>query len=321
MPTFASAPEGHASAHLALWVDAWRRSHASPDDVVDAMSGWADVHLLSAEDPVAAEVLGGSSTNSGAQPRLGAAQSAPREGAVVAILAFVRACGSGARMRVVLPAPGDVDGLEPGSAHSRAAIDAGETLLISPGPPAAEPVAGGMNTALGLVPRREGGDVIHWRAYALAGPELLAPRHVDTLGATRHALATATREATARLAGIARTGDGGADARETIAAHVARAHSHRMPPGTDPRVGEITDSAATLAAILSTADAAGPAVLVTSGAAAAEDAVRELWSEVRRARASAIAAVLETDAAERSPHAGFTAAPRERSSPPRRGRR
>ncbi|MEE2033013.1 hypothetical protein Q8814_12970, partial [Rhodococcus sp. CC-R104] len=150
------------SLTLTVWAGSWLSGHASPDDVIDALHGWAPMHLVSASDPVVAG-------------RTGLPDAGVTDGAAVVLATVRRADPSGAAsLRLVLPAPGDVRGLPAGTPFAAAALAAGEGVLVgAPG-----------TTGIGLVPVVEGPDVLRWAVFGV--DEIPADDGVPGLGAVEY---------------------------------------------------------------------------------------------------------------------------------------
>ncbi|MDO1478514.1 hypothetical protein [Rhodococcus ruber] len=256
---------------LTVWAGSWLAGHAAPDDVLDALHAWAPLHLVVSHDEPAGDV-------SGVPAR------SPVDGAAVLLTALRRADPAGADgIRLVLPAPGDVRGLPPGTALARAAVAAGEAVLAgAPGTP-----------GLGFVPSVEGPDVLRWTLFAV--PAVPEPPAEPGLGEAEFAMREAVREAATRVGRVLTVGAGGraADPREQIAAEIAEHARHRYPESMPERAARILDSADQVAAILTVAGrGAEPDAASATGQAAREQALRPLWAAVRAARLGAVAATV-----------------------------
>ncbi|WP_024796388.1 hypothetical protein [Tomitella biformata] len=267
---FGNSAQGCPSLSLALWADAWLSDGASPDAVIDGLSGWADLHLVTAESAEVADAAG--LDWPGAQ----------EPGAVALLGLFRRLAGPG-QIRLLLPSAGDTRGLTPGTAHTRDAISAGETLLLSP----AQPL--GAFRGLGLIPVREGRDVIRWAVYGLSAEDSATLPGPHALGEARHQLREAVRDAAEMFTRIQTVGASPAAARARITELTEQAHDHSLPPTVSARVADVLDSAAMVAAILTVAaESAGGNAATTSAAALAEETLRRLWGVVREARLAAV---------------------------------
>lgn len=168
------------SVSLSLWANAWLAGKAAPDDVLDALSVWAPKQSVTAYDAVAAG-------------HTGLPWPDVNDAGTVTLLQTLRAAvgrptstrGAPPLMRgtinVVLPVPGDVRGLAPGTQFERDALSAGEAIIIAnPHSPA---------TAVGLVPEFSYQDdddtpddyetglaelcTLTWTVYSLPGAPIL----------------------------------------------------------------------------------------------------------------------------------------------------
>lgn len=122
------------SVSLSLWANAWLAGKAAPDDVLDALSVWAPKQSVTAYDAVAAG-------------HTGLPWPDVHDAGTVTLLQTLRAAigvpvGSGlmrGTINVVLPVPGDVRGLAPGTQFEQDALAAGEAVIVSnphqPAPP------------------------------------------------------------------------------------------------------------------------------------------------------------------------------------------
>ena len=182
------------SATLSVWANAWLAGKAAPDDVLDALSCWAPIHSVTAYDAVAAghtglpwpDVHDAGAVSLLQTLRTGAARPATRAPSIT----------------VVLPVPGDVRGLAPGTQFERDALIAGEAVIV------ANPDDPGM--AVGLVPEFGYDDsddehvvpelcALSWTVYSLPGAPVLD--HTE-LGDAEYALRLAVRSAADALTTI-----------------------------------------------------------------------------------------------------------------------
>lgn len=262
------------SLTLTVWAGSWLSGHAAPDDVIDALHAWAPMHLVGAHDAAAAASAG--------LPERGVSDGA------ALLLALIRQVDSAesAGLRLVLPAPGDVRGLPAGTDFAGAALATGEGVVVgAPGAP-----------GLGLVPHREGPDVLRWSVFALEPvPESAADRG---LGEAEFAMREAVRDAASALTGIPTVGTDGrrADPREEIATEVAELARHRYPGSLPPRAARILDTADQVAAILTVAGRGGGLRAGSASATAGREAVLQpLWTAVREARVCAVTAALRAE--------------------------
>jgi hypothetical protein len=235
------------SGSFAAWAGAWLTGGVAPDDVLDAVRRGDAPHRVSGEHDSLLDVL----------------------------LAWRKA---GARVRLVLPVPGDVRGL-PGPAPFRtAALEAGEAVV------------GG---ALGLVPSimdhapsSAPADVV-WQAVAVD----TAAADVVSVGEAQQELTEAIRETASALNSAAVGGHAG-DVLEGL--RDARRAGERLdlPPGFPPRAVALLAQAERLQAVLDLAgtDPLGGAV-DRFGASARDAALRPLAAAVRRARVAGYSAL------------------------------
>ncbi|WP_182357132.1 hypothetical protein [Tomitella gaofuii] len=271
-PPSTPPPEGHPSVTLALWAAPWLRGAAAPDHVIEALAQWAPMHLaVAATESVAATTgLAWPQDTVGAGP--------------VALLGMLRRLGDGLRLEVVLPVAGDRGAVARGTDFAATATEAGEGLVLHRGIEG----TGACTGCIGLVPFRDSGDVLRWVAYD-AGCRGV-PSAPPAVGESRHALREAVRRATDLLGGQDRVGAAGAQAQRAVAAHIARAGLHVLPPATPQRDAETFHSATTVAAILRTAEAVAAGSPHSATATSARDAsLRELAGAVRSARLAATA--------------------------------
>ncbi len=100
------------SVSLSVWANAWLAGAAAPDDVLDALSLWAPRHSVTAYDSVAAG-------------RTGLPWPDVNDVGTMSLLQTLRTAAGRARpaqpaaIDVVLPVPGDVRGLPPGTQFQR----------------------------------------------------------------------------------------------------------------------------------------------------------------------------------------------------------
>jgi hypothetical protein len=305
------------SVSLSLWANAWLAGKAAPDDVLDALSVWAPKQSVTAYDSVAAG-------------HTGLPWPDVHDAGTVTLLQTLRAAvgrptstpGAPPLMRgtinMVLPVPGDVRGLAPGTQFERDALAAGEAIIITkPHSPA---------SAVGLVPEflyQDDDDVpdhetglaelcaLAWTVYSLPGAPILD--HYD-LGDAEYTLRSAVRSAADALGAI---GLGSAatevdDPRGLVEQLLESARQHRIPDHAPSRALRVLENAAHVDAIiavsagLSRSDspdcfaapiAAGLEPLGTqssSEARSAGDALRPLTAVVRSARMAAVTAILHS---------------------------
>jgi hypothetical protein len=301
-----------------VWANAWLAGKAAPDDVLDALSVWAPKQSVTAYDAVAAG-------------HTGLPWPDVHDAGTVTLLQTLRTaagrtgCPPGGPDRlpgtinVILPVPGDVRGLPPGTQFERDALAAGEAVIIAnPQNPA---------TAVGLVPEvfyddhndpvdddvdlPELGALI-WTVYSLPGAPVLD--HYE-LGDAEYTLRSAVRSAADTLGAIG-LGSAAADVedpRGLVEQLLETARQHRIPDHAPTRALRVLENAAHVDAIiavsaglsrssessdrLATPIVAGLEPLGTrssSEARIAENALRPLTAVVRSARMAAINAILHS---------------------------
>jgi hypothetical protein len=277
------------SVSLSVWSNAWLAGKAAPDDVLDALLAWAPTHSVVAYDAMAAGRTG--------LPWPDVDIAGP-----MSLLQTVRAAtGAGACDRspepaidVLLPVPGDVRGLPPGSQFAADALEAGEAMVVS-GP-------GG--ESIGMVPDFPATDdefgeqeglgpaVLTWSVYALPGRPAA---EVLDLGEAEYSLRSAVRSAAEMLGGLELSAGGCADPRALVE-EVLRANAHhRLPDHAPPRAARVLATAAHVDAIITVGTEVAPIGTQTaSEARIADEAMRPLASVVRAARSAAVTAVLRS---------------------------
>ena len=300
------------SVSLCLWANAWLAGKAAPDDVLDALSVWAPKQSVTAYDAVAAG-------------HTGLPWPYVHDAGTVTLLQTLRAAvgrsaptpdGPG-RLRgtinMLLPVPGDVRGLAPGTQFERDALAAGEAIIIAnPHDPAA---------AVGLVPEfsydEEQPDfpelcALSWTVYSLPGAPLLD--HYE-LGDAEYTLRSAVRSAADALSAIG-LGSAAADIddpRGLVEQLLESARQHRVPDHAPSRALRVLENAAHVDAIIAVSAGlsrspdsperfaapviAGPEPFGTqssSEARIASDALRPLTAVVRSARMAAVTAILHS---------------------------
>lgn len=306
------------SVSLSLWANAWLAGKAAPDDVLDALSLWAPIQSVTAYDAVAAGNTGlpwpdvhdaGTvclfQTLRAAVGRMSlSSSSVPLPGTI----------------NVVLPVPGDVRGLAPGTQFERDALAAGEAVIISnPDDP---------TTAVGLVPESSYSDLeesaegdqdvpelcaLSWMVYSLPGAP--AFEHHE-LGDAEYALRSAVRSAADALGaiGLESATSGIADPRGLVEQMLESTRQHRVPDHAPTRALRVLENAAHVDAIIavssglsrlpdSSADRYAARIVAgqepmgiqsSSEARIASDALRPLHAVVRSARLAAVNAILHS---------------------------
>jgi hypothetical protein len=297
------------SVSLSLWANAWLAGKAAPDDVLDALSLWAPKQSVTAYDAVAAG-------------HTGLPWPDVHDAGTVTLLQTLRAAvgrsslapaGLPGRLRgtinVVLPVPGDVRGLAPGTQFERDALAAGEAVIITnPADPA---------TAVGLVPEFSYTDpdepcddlapelcALSWTVYSLPGPPVFD--HYE-LGDAEYTLRSAVRSAADALGeiGLAAASDVD-DPRGLVEQLLESARQHRIPDHAPTRALRVLENAAHVDAIIAvsaglsrSSDSPGDRIAVaitqsSSQAQIATDALRPLTTVVRSARMAAVSAILHS---------------------------
>ena len=273
------------SASLSVWANSWLAGHAAPDDVLDALMAWAPRHSVMAYDAIAAGRTG--------LPWPDMDSAGPMSLLQTVRTAAGRRPEAGLARRpaiaVVLPVPGDVRGLIPGTQFSHDALAAGEAVVVS----------GPDGDAVGIVPMLEStdesaddGDVLTWSVYSVTECPLSDP--ID-LGEAEYALRSAVRTAAEALGGLELSGGGAANPRMLVEEVLAANGHHRLPDHAPPRAVRVLSTAAHVDAIIAVTDGL-PATGTRSASEAriADDAMRPLSSVVRAARTAALSAILQS---------------------------
>ncbi|MGY4708710.1 hypothetical protein ACXDF8_03950 [Mycolicibacterium sp. CBM1] len=282
------------SVSLSMWANAWLAGRAAPDDVLDALSVWAPTHSVTAYDSVAAGHTGlpwPDIDDAGAvsllQTLRTVAGRAPNPG------------GPGRpAISVVLPVPGDVRGLAPGTQFQRDALAAGEAIIVT------------STTAdtIGLVPDFEYDDsedelpdgdrppelcALSWTVYSLPASPVVD--YVD-LGDAEYTLRSAVRSAAEALGTLQLGASGGVDDPRGLVEQVLEASRHHRAPDHAPtRALRVLENAAHVDAIITVSSGLMPiGTQSASEAQIANDALRPLAGVVRSARIAAVTAILES---------------------------
>jgi hypothetical protein len=277
------------SATLSVWANAWLAGQAAPDDVLDALSCWAPTQSVTAYDAVAAG-------------HTGLPWPDIHDAGVVSLLQTLRmAAGRSSTgtpsITVVLPIPGDVRGLPPGTQFGRDAIAAGEAVIVThPDDP---------GKTVGLVPEFEYDDAddddefeapelaaLSWTVYSL--PDAPVIDHIE-LGEAEYDLRLAVRSAADALTtiGLGSAGVDVDDPRGMVEQLLESTRHHQVPEPAPSRALRVLENAAHVDAII--AVSAGLSRIGTqslSEAQIATDALRPLAAVVRSARTAALSAIL-----------------------------
>lgn len=283
-----------------MWANAWLAGKAAPDDVLDSLSLWAPRQSVAAYDAVAAGHTGlpwpdvddaGTVT---LLQTLRAAIGRPPSSALGAI-------------NVVLPVPGDVRGLWPGTQFERDALAAGEAVIIAN---QADP-----GTAIGLVPEFSYSDVdeddeavdasdpvapelcaLTWMVYSLPGTPVLVHHE---LGDAEYALRSAVRSAADALSALG-LGSAGSDInnpRGLVEQMLESLRQHRIPEHAPSRAMRVLENAAHVDAIIAVSAGMSRLPIGTQSSSEAQlatDALRPLAGVVRSARMAAVSAILHS---------------------------
>jgi hypothetical protein len=296
------------SATLSVWANAWLAGQAAPDDVLDALSSWAPTQSVTAYDAVAAG-------------HTGLPWPDIHDAGVVSLLQTLRkAAGRPSTGRpsiaVVLPIPGDVRGLPPGTQFGRDAIAAGEAVIVT------HPEDAGK--AVGLVPELEYDEsedelvvaepaALSWTVYSLPGVPMID--HIE-LGEAEYDLRLAVRSAADTLTtiGLGSTGVDVEDPRGMVEQLLESTRHHQVPEPAPSRALRVLENAAHVDAIIavsaglsrlpdSAADRSGSRMTATpepvgtqslSEGQIASNALRPLTAVVRSARMAAVSAILHS---------------------------
>jgi len=230
------------AGRLAAWATAWLTGRTSYDEALDAVTG-DTAHRVS-----------GLPGTDGAVP-LGKA------------LAALRGLGE-RRLRLVLPAPGDVRGLPAVPGLAAVALGAGQAAV---------------GDVVVLVPEPLGPEVLQWTVFGLDGVPLPPPPVEGTLRAASGALDLAVSGSARTLAelDLARWHP---EVPELLAGLARPTPAQGLPPDSDPLALSILGRALRVAAVLDLAMADAPGGAVNHAQAARRDAVlRPLSGAVREA--------------------------------------
>ncbi|SPM43111.1 hypothetical protein BN1232_02503 [Mycobacterium numidiamassiliense] len=304
------------SVSLSLWANAWLAGKAAPDDVLDALSLWAPKQSVTAYDAVAAGHTGlpwPDVHDAGTVSLLQMLRAAVGRPAVPAAPGVPRQMRG--TINVVLPVPGDVRGLAPGTQFGRDALAAGEAVIITnPDDPGA---------AVGLVPEfsyagEETDDepddaelcALSWIVYSLPGAPVVDHQE---LGDAEYALRAAVRSAADALGTIGLESAADVDdPRGLVEQLLESTRQHRIPDHAPTRALRVLENAAHVDAIIAVSaglsrlpdsDHFGARVAAvlepvatqsSSQAQIASDALRPLNGVVRSARMAAVTAIMNS---------------------------
>lgn len=266
------------SVSLSVWANAWLAGQAAPDDVLDSLTQWAPTQSVIAYDAVSAghtglpfpDVDGGGTVSLLQTIRTAAGRPAPATAATI---------------ELVLPVPGDVRGLTPGTPFQRDAVAAGEALIITDRDHPA--------TAIGLVPEHDDQTAaVHWTVYSLSDPPV--GDHQE-LGEGEYALRSAVRSAAAVLGTLGLESPGADDPRELVEQVLDSSRQHRIPDHAPPRAVRVLELAAHVDAILAVSAELLPIpTLSSSQTRITDETLRPLAAVVRTARMAAISTILQS---------------------------
>ncbi len=235
-----------AAGRLAVWATAWLGDRTSYDDALDALL-----------DDTAHRVAGLPGTD----------DAVPLGWALTAL----RGAGE-QRLRLVLPAPGDIRGLPPVPGLAALALESGQAAV---------------GAQLALVPEQLGPEAVGWTAFSLRDVPPAAPLVEDTLRRVSGALDLAVGDAARTLASLdlARWHP---EVPGLLAGLARRTPAPGLPADHDPLALSVLGRAQRLAQVLDLAMADAPGAAVTTAQAAArDDALRPLSTAVREAAMAA----------------------------------
>ena len=273
------------SVSLSVWANAWLAGRAAPDDVLDALSDWAPRHSVIAYDAVAAGRTGlpwPDVDSAGAMSLLQTVRSAARPRPA-------NSCSDEhwpgrPSIAVLLPVPGDVRGLAPGTQFAADALAVGESVVVSTPD----------GQAVGVIPAFENDDdpeMLSWSVYSLPGGPVLD--HPD-LGEAEYALRSAVRSAAEALAALQLAGSVD-DPRSLVEELLAANLHHRAPDHAPARAIRVLSTAAHVDAIITVShDLTTIGTQSSSEARIADAALRPLTSVVRTSRSAAVSAILQS---------------------------
>lgn len=247
-----------ASATLVVWSAAWLNGRAAPDDVLDALQVWGERQELAAADETAADLTG---------------LSTDRPSSLSELLPVLRRLGPPLLPMLVLPAPGDVRGLDAGGPLTTAALRVGEAAVLP-------------FHDIGLTPSRLDDGALQWTLHHLATPPTL---EYVSLADAEDALTAALRDSAGALAALQVARDR-PDAHDALRARLRARPRMSWPSGMPGRCLRVLQRADEVDAILALADADDPGgALSASAAEQRAAALRPPAAAVRAARTAAIA--------------------------------
>jgi hypothetical protein len=231
---------------------------AAPDDTLDALAVWAQMHEVVADDDGTATALDLPARDERATQLAG-------------LLAALRKAGA-TTGRLVVPVPGDVRGLGGSGPLAREAVRVGQAIVMA-------------EASVGIVPETVADNVIRWTVFDLPA----TPRAEHTpVGEADYRLSAAMREAAGTLASLGLASNR-PDVRQEISDRAAATAKARWPAGMPQRALRVLQRAGEVAAILEVAAEDDPGGALSSSAALRRSEVlRPLADAVRVARCAAI---------------------------------
>ncbi|GAA1193463.1 hypothetical protein LY12_001431 [Prauserella alba] len=248
-----------------MWSSAWLHGAAASDNVLDALRSWGEAHeVVAADDTTAAAVD---------LPVTGSFPAQPAH-----LLGTLRRLGV-TDARLVLPVPGDVRGLGGGGELPKAALAAGEAVVL--------PGAG-----YGIVPRHIAEGLVRWTVHPLAAAGSVTPQDVGLdhvgLAEAEHGLTDAIRDSAGALQALDVASER-SSVRAELSAQLRARPAPDWPEGTPARALRVLQRAEEIGAILEVAAAEEPGgALSASAAERRADALRPLSEAVRTARCAAV---------------------------------
>ncbi|GAA1227885.1 hypothetical protein GCM10009676_07770 [Prauserella halophila] len=248
-----------------MWSSAWLHGAAASDNVLDALLPWGEAHEVVAADDATGAALD--------LPVTGGPPARPAQ-----LLGTLRRLGV-TIARLVLPVPGDVRGLGGGGEFPKAALAAGEAVVL--------PCAG-----YGVVPHHIAEGLVRWTVHPLATSGPVLPQDVGldhvSLAEAEHGLTDAIRDSAGALQSLDVASER-PSVRAELSAHLRARPEPAWPDGTPPRALRVLQRAEEIGAILDVATAEEPGgALSASAAERRADALRPLSEAVRTARCAAI---------------------------------
>jgi hypothetical protein len=248
---------------MTVWLSAWLAGAAAPDDVLDALDPWAEAHDVVSADESTARITG-------------LPGPTERVSSVTFLLGAVRKLGGAmpGPARLVLPVPGDLRGMPSTGAFSRAAMEAGQGVLL-------------VDIGYGLVPAPVAEGLLRWTVYSVL--EVVPPESHLPLGETEYGLRDQVRQSASTLTelGVARHRPG---VRQEIENTLRERPTSLWPDGMPSNTLRVLQHADEVEAILAAASVDDPGGALTASAAIARtDALRPLETAVRLARRAAVA--------------------------------